>query len=579
MPRFLDLAFTFGEQEAEKDFHYTAFNAENFLESSDAEKYCIPRLGRSGHEIRHCFNLWSVEKSDRPPYWPIRQTAVYHSFDVCTGRTAWINIKGNELMQKRITQALGSTSQLQPSSLKTISGAFSASLLTLLIVLEWSAENWKSRINDLQKQLSDILMKAKNAPFKSIEEALRLDANALLQQLSETEEKARKQPRRIDSLVSARTPRRTDTLQSVLSSVSPKRILSGLSRASTSVDPEKRDSPVLAKAKTPPSPIMLEPLQTSPTLLQQAPVNSEATYQSQFSVLQEFTVGGLQKLTDVSSRIHEVKLVMKLNTEVIHEIIDYYKMLAESDDMPMDIRKDCAADLNSFFRRARAVIRHLEMEQSRSDTLMRMFEDGKSLVSVNHILNLLRNRWLTSKYQFDNIVQFRNIEVNKLFAINAHQSGKHVLEMTEEMHQSSMEMEKMTKSMKKVAEKTAIQTSSMHLITLVTLFFLPATFVAVRIFRLPSFSFSELADYLTSDQTFFSSGAFQWDQENPNGQSMPFWKPQFFTLFAAICFPMTGIIILIWWALYWRNNRKRRQHAEGDEESQNITGVKPIRAS
>lgn len=382
MPRFLDLAFTFGEQEAEKDFHYTAFNAENLLDNSDAERYCIPRLGRSGHEIRHCFNLWSVEESDAPPYWSIRQTAVYHSFDVCTGRTAWINIKGNELMQRRITQALGSTSQLQPNSLKTTSGSFSASLLTLLIVLEWSGENWKSRINDLQKQLSQILMKAKNAPFKSIEEALSLDANVLLQQLSATEETAGKQPRRIDSAVYAKPPRRADTLQSVLLSVSPKRILSGLSRASTSVDPEKRDSPLLSKAKTPPSPIKLEPLLTSPTLLQQAPLNSEATYESKFSVLQEFTVEGLQKLTDVASKIHEVKLVMKLNTEVINEIIDYYKTLVESDEIPVDIKKDCAADLNSFFRRARAVIRNLEMEQSRSDTLMRMFEDGKSLVSL-----------------------------------------------------------------------------------------------------------------------------------------------------------------------------------------------------
>lgn len=162
------------------------------------------------------------------------------------------------------------------------------------------------------------------------------------------------------------------------------------------------------------------------------------------------------------------------------------------------------------------------------------------------------------------------MEINKLFAINAHQSEKHVEMLTNDMHQSSLEMEAMTKSMKKVAEKTAIQTSSMHIITLVTLFFLPATFVAVRTFVLPSFSFSELTDYLTLDQTFFSSGAFQWDQDKPEASKMPFWKPEFFALFAFICFPMTGIIICVWWALYWRNNRMRRQHAQGDEEQQQI---------
>lgn len=160
------------------------------------------------------------------------------------------------------------------------------------------------------------------------------------------------------------------------------------------------------------------------------------------------------------------------------------------------------------------------------------------------------------------------MEINKLFAINAHQSGKHVEMMTNDMHQSSLEMEMMTKSMKGVAEKTAIQTSSMHIITLVTLFFLPATFVAVRHFGLPLLS--KLTESLTLQQTFFSSGAFQWDQNAPEASSMPFWKSKFFALFAVICFPMTGAIICVWWALYWRAKRVNRQVGPGDEEQQNI---------
>ncbi|KAG6359740.1 hypothetical protein INS49_010792 [Diaporthe citri] len=523
MPRFLDLAFTFGKQVSEEDFHYTAFNEENFLDVSDAKRHCIPRLGRSGQEIRHCFNLWSVEKSDRPPYWSVRQTAVCHSFDVCTGRNVWINIKGNDLMQERITQAVSSISQMQPGSRETTSGSFSASLLTLLIVLEWSGENWKTLINDLEGKLSDLLKKAKNYPFKKIEEVLSLDPDSLLQHLTSTAATTGKLPRRTDSAVYAKSPSRADTFRSVLSSVTPTRILSGFSKASTSVDAETQDAPELIETKTPPEP--LKPV-LKPSTLQQPQFTPGTVHESKFSVLQEFSVDGLQKLTDIATRLHELKLVMKLNVDVIREITDYYKMLAESNDMPVDIKQDCAADLNGFFRRARAVTRGLEMEQSRSETLMRMCEDGK---------------WL-----FDHILQFRNTEFSKLFAINAHQSGKHVEMMTNDMHQSSLEMEAMTKSMKKVAEKTAIQTSSMHIITLVTLFFLPATFVA----------------------TFFSSGAFQWDQNDPDGSSMPFWKPEFFTLFSLICFPMTGAIICVWWALYWWNNRMRRQHSQGDEEQQ-----------
>lgn len=365
----------------EKDFHYTAFNAESFLDASSAKKYCIPRLGRSGREIRHCFNLWSVEKSETPPYWPIRQTAVYHSFDVCTGRSVWINIKGNELMQTRITQALGSTSQLQPRPLKTTSNSFSASLLTLLIVLEWSGENWRSLISELESQLSDILTKAKNAPFKSIEEALSLDPDILIQHLNSTEAASGKMSRRTNSDIHAKTPVRTDTIRSVWSSVTPKRILSGFSKASTGVETDIQDSPALIETKTPPTP--LKPL-LIPSTLPQTHFDSETVYQSKFSVFEEFTMDGLQKLTNIAVKLHELKLVMKLNAEVISEIVDYYAMLAGSDDIPVDIKKDCAADLKDFYRRARAVVRGLEMEQSRSETLMRMFEDGKSLVRAIH---------------------------------------------------------------------------------------------------------------------------------------------------------------------------------------------------
>lgn len=71
---------------------------------------------------------------------------------------------------------------------------------------------------------------------------------------------------------------------------------------------------------------------------------------------------------------------MKLNAEVINEIVNYYKDLSESDETPLDIRQNCqcAADLNMVYRLARAVIRGLEMEQPRSETLKRMLEDDKS---------------------------------------------------------------------------------------------------------------------------------------------------------------------------------------------------------
>jgi hypothetical protein len=48
-------------------------------------------------------------------------------------------------------------------------------------------------------------------------------------------------------------------------------------------------------------------------------------------------------------------------------------------------------------------------------------------------------------------------------------------------HQSAKRMEDMTQEMSLVAEKTKQETVSMKIITLVTLFFLPGTFISVRI--------------------------------------------------------------------------------------------------
>jgi hypothetical protein len=153
------------------------------------------------------------------------------------------------------------------------------------------------------------------------------------------------------------------------------------------------------------------------------------------------------------------------------------------------------------------------------------------------------------------------MEINKLFAVNARDSALRMEEMTQDMH--------------KVAEKTARQTASMHIITLVTLVFLPGTFVAVRT-GLPYLR--KYVTALTGDQTFFGSGLFQWDDDNP--LEMPMWKPQFFALFAKICFPMMAGTILIWFAAYWWAKRlgREEQKEHGLEERQQqalATGAAP----
>jgi len=138
------------------------------------------------------------------------------------------------------------------------------------------------------------------------------------------------------------------------------------------------------------------------------------------------------------------------------------------------------------------------------------------------------------------------------------------------MQKLTIEMHESTKNMENIAAKTEKETASMHIITLVTLVFLPGTFVAVR-FGLPLLPL--LFEVLTCRQTLFGSGLYQWDQEDPVG-SVPVWKGNLFKLFAKICFPLMAGTIIIWLVLAygvpWLKSTRRRE-VPPDEE--NVIGV------
>jgi hypothetical protein len=65
------------------------------------------------------------------------------------------------------------------------------------------------------------------------------------------------------------------------------------------------------------------------------------------------------------------------------------------------------------------------------------------------------------------ILDYRAMEANRLFAKRAQESTERIEEMTKQMNQ--------------VAIKTKDETVSMKIITLVTLFYLPGTFISVRV--------------------------------------------------------------------------------------------------
>ena len=74
-------------------------------------------------------------------------------------------------------------------------------------------------------------------------------------------------------------------------------------------------------------------------------------------------------------------------------------------------------------------------------------------------------------HQLYGILQYQSMQASEVFARKAHESAN--------------KMEWMTYSMHDIAHKTKQETVSMRIITLVTLFFLPGTFIGVSASLIP----------------------------------------------------------------------------------------------
>jgi hypothetical protein len=119
-------------------------------------------------------------------------------------------------------------------------------------------------------------------------------------------------------------------------------------------------------------------------------------------------------------------------------------------------------------------------------------------------------------------------------------------------------------TMEAVTLKTKQETVSIHVITILTLIFLPATFVSVR-YGLPYL----LEGGLTRDyQTFFSSNVLEFGDEGDDG-TMGTWKTRWsaLKLFGAVCGPLTGLVLLAWAVVYFQA-RKRRWTMQGQEDEE-----------
>jgi len=312
----------------------------------------LPQLGRSGHELRHSFLLRSAERAapggEDPWPWPIRPCAIYHSFDLATGKTLWITVKGNDLIQRKTRTnaptfpAFSPTGDSATDHVDIIRG-FEATLATHLIYFHWCERSWRWFVRDIDQYINEKLRKARIFPVD-------------------------RSPYRM------KIPTRTGTGRSSLSK-------------SNFPDDQRQQSngrflqTFLRRARllgnTPIDDA--EPTPEGPTY------RDDAHDEAEEFVLSQISFKDLQTLSAIHRRLEEGRRVCELNRQALRKMCKYYNGVSQyyPDDINGEIAKAINKSACRFISKVESIIEDIETSETQLTSLRAILvETDRPLVSA-----------------------------------------------------------------------------------------------------------------------------------------------------------------------------------------------------
>ncbi|OQV07953.1 hypothetical protein CLAIMM_12305 [Cladophialophora immunda] len=420
LPIFLEFLLAFGQQLYAVDSQFSGFREEKRLEAG-WQRDPIPELGRSGQDFRIFYNLKSFERKDGLQWpWSNRQTVIFHSFDVQNGHASWIVLKANGVIRERLKEVSTTLLSQNPDIYLSVAKKFANSLACHFVIVEWCGENWRWYINYIEEQLHT------------------LKRRALVD--------------RVPPVATPASSSETGAASGEGNMSGPKRTWTALHAArtrtatTTSHTATGTNLPLPARPLPPSVAIDIpEEPQDPPNL----PPEYDPKYQN--SRVDEdqkgYRIEELQEAQALESQVNEAALVLKSDLAVLTQIEDFYHRLATSPDLDrLDnaVCKSMRASVSHFLQRVRSTRNDLEMHHNRIDAISRLIADCKNLLY--------------------GMVEYQSMQANKAFALEARASAKRMEELTEQMQDLTF--------------KTTLETVLMRIITVVTVFFLPATFVS-----------------------------------------------------------------------------------------------------
>lgn len=414
LPTFLEFLFAFGEQLYAVDFQFSGFREDTRLETA-FQRDSIPELGRSGQDYQICYNLKTFEPKQGLDWpWSSRQTVVFHTFDVQSGNASWIAIKANNIIRDRLKEVSNTRLAKDSNTYRNVPKKFANTLACHLVVVEWSGENWRGYLNFIEEQLHTLKRRAM--------------VDKVTPFVPHTTSARTASP---DNQSNGLHPKRTWTVQTV--------------RRNTATAPA---APITAPQQTHP----LLPVGIAVNVADEPkdPPNLPPEYDPKYrvSAMEEdqkgYRIEELQAAQALESTVNDAGLVLKSNISVLSQVEGFFERLPDSPDIDVSLRSSMRASIPHFLKRTRSVRSDLQMHLNRIEAVSKLIAECKNLLY--------------------GIVEYQSMQANKIFA--------------EEARLSAQRMEEMTEKMQDLTLKTTIETVLMRIITVVTVFFLPATFVS-----------------------------------------------------------------------------------------------------
>ena len=159
LPSFLDFIFSFSRPTHPQGFLFSDCRKDRFKTMLWAGTLTKRTPKTEWGDIR-LHNLRAVERQQEGSTgllpWAVRQAAVYQTFDPDTGNALWVIVKGNRVLESRISQACAQTLtpyEDEEESVKTMA------LFIHSLIIEWSGENWRWYLDDLEERSQSLTQK------------------------------------------------------------------------------------------------------------------------------------------------------------------------------------------------------------------------------------------------------------------------------------------------------------------------------------------------------------------------------------------------------------------------------------